>query len=230
MDDDSFRGSSGPLFLDASMTRSAALPPVTFEHPDPAGKCPGTPQAAPGRREGQGVALFFTGLSGAGKSTLARHVVAAIETRWRRPVTLLDGDAVREHLSSELGFSREHRDLNIRRIAFVAAEVVRHGGIAVCAAIAPYREARHEARRMIAPHGRFIEVYLATPLAVCEARDPKGLYARARAGVIPCFTGVSDPYEAPERPQIVLDTEALSAPDCCARLLDYLENRGEARG
>ena len=152
-----------------------------------------------------GVAVFLTGLSGAGKSTIADALVDALSAEGR-PVTLLDGDAVRTHLSSELSFSREHRDLNIRRIGWVAGEIVRHGGTAVVAAIAPYEAAREEARKLVEQHGRFVLVHLATPLEVCEQRDVKGLYARARAGDIPGFTGVSDPYEPPQRAEVVLDT------------------------
>jgi adenylyl-sulfate kinase len=152
-----------------------------------------------------GVTVFLTGLSGAGKSTIADALVAGLEAEGR-PVTVLDGDVVRTHLSSELSFSKEHRDLNIRRIGWVAGEVVKHGGTAVVAAIAPYEEAREQARKLVEEHGRFVLVHLATPLEVCEQRDVKGLYARARAGEIPEFTGVSDPYEPPVSPELVIDT------------------------
>jgi adenylyl-sulfate kinase len=152
-----------------------------------------------------GVTVFLTGLSGAGKSTIADALVASLEADGR-PVTVLDGDVVRTHLSSELSFSREHRDLNIRRIGFVAGEVVKHGGTVVVAAIAPYEAAREEARTLVEKHGRFVLVHLATPLEVCEARDVKGLYAKARAGEIPEFTGVSDPYEPPARAEVTIDT------------------------
>jgi adenylyl-sulfate kinase len=152
-----------------------------------------------------GVTVFLTGLSGAGKSTVADALVAGLESEGR-PVTVLDGDVVRTHLSSELSFSREHRDLNIRRIGFVAGEVVKHGGTVVVAAIAPYEAAREEARRLVEKHGRFVLVHLATPLEVCEARDVKGLYAKARTGEIPEFTGVSDPYEPPARAEVTIDT------------------------
>ena len=152
-----------------------------------------------------GVTVFLTGLSGAGKSTIADALVAGLEADGR-PVTVLDGDVVRTHLSSELSFSREHRDLNIRRIGFVAGEVVKHGGTVVVAAIAPYEAAREEARTLVEKHGRFVLVHLATPLEVCEARDVKGLYAKARAGEIPEFTGVSDPYEPPARAEVTIDT------------------------
>jgi adenylyl-sulfate kinase len=153
----------------------------------------------------EGVTVFLTGLSGAGKSTIADALVADLE-REGVPVTVLDGDVVRTHLSSELSFSREHRDLNIRRIGFVAGEVVRHGGTVVVAAIAPYEEAREEARQLVEKHGRFLLVHVSTPLEVVEQRDVKGLYAKARAGEIPQFTGISDPYEVPGHPELTIDT------------------------
>src|SRR3954465_8373502 len=152
----------------------------------------------------QGVTVFLTGLSGAGKSTIADALVADLE-RDGVPVTVLDGDVVRTHLSSELTFSREHRDLNIRRIGFVAGEVVKHGGTAVGAAIAPFGQAREEARQLVEKHGRFLLVHVATPLEVAEQRDVKGLYAKARAGEIPQFTGVSDPYGVPANPELPID-------------------------
>src|SRR5215203_3117538 len=142
--------------------------------------------------QGSGVTVFLTGLSGAGKSTIADALVAGLEADGR-PVTVLDGDVVRTHLSSELTFSREHRDLNIRRIGFVAGEVVKHGGTVVVAAIAPYESAREEARKLVEEHGRFLLVHVSTPLEVVEQRDVKGLYAKARAGEIPQFTGITDP-------------------------------------
>ena len=152
-----------------------------------------------------GVTVFLTGLSGAGKSTVADALAANLEAEGR-PVTVLDGDVVRTHLSSELSFSREHRDLNIRRIGWVAGEVVKHGGTVVVAAIAPYEAAREEARQLVEKHGRFVLVHLATPLEVCEARDVKGLYAKARAGEIAQFTGISDPYEVPGDAELTIDT------------------------
>src|SRR3954468_12207194 len=152
-----------------------------------------------------GVTVFLTGLSGAGKSTVADALVARLEGEGR-PVTVLDGDVVRTHLSSELTFSREHRDLNIRRIGFVASEVVKHGGTGVAAALAPAGQAREEARALVEKHGRFLLVHVATPLEVAEQRDVKGLYAKARAGEIPHFTGVSDPYEVPGTPELTIDT------------------------
>ena len=152
-----------------------------------------------------GVTVFLTGLSGAGKSTIADALIAELEAEGR-PVTVLDGDVVRTHLSSELTFSKQDRDLNIRRIGFVAGEVVKHGGTVVVAAIAPYEAAREDARQLVEKHGRFVVVHVATPLEGCEARDVKGLYAKARAGEIPEFTGVSDPYEPPARAEVTIDT------------------------
>ena len=152
-------------------------------------------------RRRQGFTLLFTGLSGSGKSTIANVLLVKLLERGGRPVTLLDGDLVRKNLSSELGFSREHRDINIRRIGYVASEITRNGGIAICAPIAPYDAARKQVRAMIEPLGGFRMVHVATALAVCEARDRKGLYAKARAGVIRQFTGISDPYEAPATPR-----------------------------
>ena len=154
----------------------------------------------------RGVIVFFTGLPGAGKSTLARALHERLTALGRR-VTLLDGDDVRTLLSSELGYSRAHRDLNVLRIGYVAAEIARHGGVAICAQIAPYAAARAAARRRGAAAGHFLLVYVATPVEVCERRDPKGHYAKARAGVLPEFTGVSDPYEAPLDADLVIDTQ-----------------------
>ena len=144
----------------------------------------------------------------------------------RRTVTLLDGDLVRQHLSSELGFSREHRALNVRRIAFVAAEIARHGGLAICAPIAPYASIRAEARGLGEAAGAFLLVYVATPLEVCEARDPKGLYKRARAGTLAEFTGVSDPYEAPDDADVTIDTSRVSVAQAVDTLMGLLEARG----
>ena len=162
-----------------------------------------------------GVTVFLTGLSGAGKSTIADALVAQLEAEGR-PVTVLDGDVVRTQLSSELDFSKEHRDLNIRRIGWVAGEVVKHGGTVVVAAIAPYEAAREEARALVEQHGRFVLVHLATPLEVCEQRDVKGLYAKARAGEIREFTGISDPYEPPLRAEVVVDTSVTSLEESVA--------------
>lgn len=164
-----------------------------------------------------GVTVFLTGLSGAGKSTIADALVADLEGEGR-PVTVLDGDVVRTHLSSELTFAKEHRDLNIRRIGWVAGEVVKHGGTVVVAAIAPYEEAREQARKLVEEHGRFVLVHLSTPIEVCEERDVKGLYAKARAGELPGFTGVSDPYEPPIAPELVIDTSVTPLAESVARI------------
>nr|VFJ55216.1 MAG: sulfate adenylyltransferase [Candidatus Kentron sp. FW] len=161
-------------------------------------------------RSRQGITLFFTGLSGSGKSTLAKILYGKFIEQGNRSVTLLDGDIVRRNLSSELGFSKAHRDLNIRRIGFVAAEITKNRGVAICAPIAPYAETRNAVRSLIEEHGAFIEIHVSTSLAVCEARDRKGLYAKARKGIIPEFTGISDPYEVPENPEIRIDTADLS--------------------
>ena len=169
-----------------------------------------------------GVTVFLTGLSGAGKSTVADALVAELE-RDGHTVTVLDGDVVRTHLSSELTFSREHRDLNIRRVGWVAGEVVRHGGTVVVAAIAPYESARQEARQLVEKHGRFVLVHLATPLEVCEQRDVKGLYAKARAGQIREFTGVSDPYEPPASAEVVIDTSVTPVVESVARIRAAME-------
>jgi sulfate adenylyltransferase len=154
----------------------------------------------------RGLVIFFTGLPGAGKSTLAQALATRLGQAGRS-VTLLDGDEVRRLLSSELGYSRAHRDLNVMRIGYVATEVARHGGVAICAQIAPYAAARAEVRRRASAAGRFLLVYVSTPLEVCERRDPKHHYARARAGLLPGFTGVSDPYEAPHDAEMVIDTQ-----------------------
>jgi adenylyl-sulfate kinase len=166
-----------------------------------------------------GVCFFLTGLSGAGKSTIAIALADAIKDRLGRPVTLLDGDVVRTHLSKELGFSRADRDTNIERIAFVASEVVKHGGIVISAAIAPYEAARIAARQRIEANGRFVLVHLSTPLAVCETRDVKGLYAKARRGEIEMFTGVTDAYELPTRAELTIDTSTTSIDGAVATLL-----------
>jgi sulfate adenylyltransferase len=177
-------------------------------------------------RARQGVTVFFTGLSGAGKSTIANVLRVRLLELGGRPVTLLDGDLVRKYLSSELGFSKEHRDTNIRRIGFVAAEITKCGGAAICAPIAPYRDTRLEVRNLIEPLGGFLLVHLATPLEVCEQRDRKGLYAKARAGVIPVFTGISDPYEAPEDAEITIDTTRVTAEAAADSIVRELVSRG----
>jgi len=174
-----------------------------------------------------GVAVLLTGLSGAGKSTITDALVAELEAEGT-PVTVLDGDVVRTHLSSELGFSRADRDLNIRRIGWVAGEVVKHGGTAVIAAIAPFEEARQGARALVEAHGRFVLVHLSTPLEVCEARDVKGLYAKARAGEIPTFTGVSDPYEVPVRAELRIDTSVVPLADAVAQVRAAMAGVGDS--
>ncbi len=180
-------------------------------------------------RHRQGFTIFFTGLSGSGKSTIANALMVKLLEDGRRPVTLLDGDVVRKHLSSELTFSKEHRDLNIQRIGYVASEITKNRGIAICAPIAPYAHTRRQVREMIEPLGGFFEVHVATPLEVCEERDRKGLYAKARAGIIKGFTGIDDPYEVPENAEIVIDTTELS-PDLAAhRILITLEKHGFLR-
>ncbi len=176
-----------------------------------------------------GFTVFFTGLSGAGKSTLAQALVSLMLERSCRPVTVLDGDEVRKHLSRGLGFSREDREANITRIGWVAGEIVRHGGIAVCAPIAPYAGSRAQARAMSEAHGGFCEVHVATPLDVCEARDRKGLYAAARRGEIRQFTGISDPYEVPENPDLRIDASRGDPREHALRVIEWLEARGWLR-
>lgn len=177
-------------------------------------------------RAKQGFTVFFTGLSGAGKSTIANALMIRLLEMGDRPVTLLDGDIVRKHLSSELGFSREHRDINVRRIGYVASEITKNGGVAICAPIAPYAITRQQVRDMIQPLGGFIEVHVATPLDVCEERDRKGLYAMARRGEIKEFTGISDPYEVPEEAELTLNTAELSPEQSVQEILLKLENMG----
>jgi sulfate adenylyltransferase len=177
-------------------------------------------------RSRQGFTVFFTGLSGAGKSTIAKALLAKLLERGGRTVTLLDGDVVRQHLSTELGFSRDDRDLNIRRIGFVAAEITKHRGIALCAPIAPYDRTRREVRQMVEGVGGFVLVHVATPLEVCEQRDRKGLYAKARAGLLPQFTGVSHPYEEPRDAEIVIDTQNEPPEEAVRQILEYLYERG----
>ena len=174
----------------------------------------------------QGITLFFTGLSGSGKSTLAKIMYGKFIEEGRRPVTLLDGDIVRHHLSSELGFSKPHRDLNVRRIGFVASEITKNGGVAICAPIAPYAGTRRDVREMVEAHGAMIEIHVSTPIEVCEARDRKGLYARARRGIIPEFTGVSDPYEAPVNPELDIDTSNLTPMQAAQEIYLYLLAKG----
>ena len=177
-------------------------------------------------RSRQGFTVFFSGLPSSGKSTLANVLLVKLLEIGGRPVTLLDGDIVRQNLSSELGFSREHRNLNIARIGFVASEITKNGGIALCAPIAPYDAVRKQVRAMIEPGGGFLLVHVATPLEVCETRDRKGLYAKARAGIVKEFTGISDPYEEPEDAGMVVDTTERSPEECVQAILLHLEKEG----
>ena len=177
----------------------------------------------------QGFTVFFTGLSGSGKSTIANALMVKLMELGGRQVTLLDGDVVRKNLSSELGFSKEHRDLNILRIGYVASEITKNGGIALCAPIAPYTSTRRSVRDLIDTVGGFIEIHVATPIEICETRDRKGLYAKARAGLIKGFTGIDDPYEEPANPEMRIDTSDLT-PDLAAhRILINLERLGFIR-
>ena len=178
-------------------------------------------------RHRQGVCIWFTGLSGAGKSTTAEILTELLLERGRQ-VTVLDGDVVRTHLSKGLGFSKEDRDTNIRRIGFVASEIVRHGGLAVCAAVSPYRVTRNDVRNMVGSD-RFVEVFVDTPLSVCEERDTKGIYAQARRGEVKNFTGIDDPYEAPEQAEIVIDTVASTVEQNARLIMSYLTKRGFIR-
>ena len=177
-------------------------------------------------RSRQGFTVFFTGLSGSGKSTIANALLVKLMELGGRPVTLLDGDVVRKHLSSELGFSKEHRDINIKRIGYVASEITKNGGIAICAPIAPYAATRRAVRDMIEDHGAFIEVHVATSVEECERRDRKGLYALARAGKIAEFTGISDPYEVPEAPELRIQTEGYDVDYAAQQVLLKLEQMG----
>jgi adenylylsulfate kinase len=172
--------------------------------------------------EHQGFTLWFTGLSGSGKTTITTHLVKELRNRGV-PLEVLDGDIVRENLSKGLGFSKEDRDTNIRRIAFVANLLSRNGVPVITAAISPYREIRNEARELM--DGRFVEVYAKAPLEVCEERDVKGLYAKARSGEIKEFTGISDPYEPPENPEIIVETDKQSPEASAKQILAYLEER-----
>jgi sulfate adenylyltransferase len=186
-------------------------------------------RARPPRAE-RGLVVFFTGLSGSGKSTIARGLAEALNERGDRTVSLLDGDHVRQLLSAGLSFSRADRDLNIARIGYVATEVARHGGIAICAPIAPYAQARAAARQMVSEVGDFLLVYVSTPVDVCAARDRKGLYAKARAGLITGFTGVSDPYEEPRDADLVLDTSAMTRTEAVDAVLKLLTTGGWLAG
>ena len=181
-------------------------------------------------RHAQGLTIFFTGLSGSGKSTIANVLLVKLLEMGGRPVTLLDGDLVRKNLSSELGFSKEHRDLNIKRIGYVASEITKNGGVAICAPIAPYDAVRKDVRSMIEPLGGFMLVHVSTSVEVCEQRDRKGLYAKARAGIIKEFTGISDPYEAPADADIVIDTGELTAEEAAQQIVLHCEKEGYVAG
>ena len=177
-------------------------------------------------RTKQGFTVFFTGLSGSGKSSIANALRDHLLQDGRRPVTLLDGDEIRHHLSSELGFSKEHRDLNIHRIGYVSSLITRSRGVSIVSAIAPYRDARRRARELVEREGSFIEVFVSTPLNVCEDRDRKGLYRKVRQGLLKGFTGIDDPYEAPEKPEVTIDTSHQSVLQCVHQLILYLESEG----
>ncbi|OLN27975.1 Sulfate adenylyltransferase [Desulfovibrio sp. DV] len=223
---DSLSGASAaPALTPAELTRRLEFEldiPAWYLRPDMVAQLRKTTPP----RSRQGLALFMTGLSGAGKSTLAKHLYVLFMELGTRPVTLLDGDIVRRHLSSELTFTREHRELNIARIGFVASEIAKNGGIAICAPIAPYAAGRSVARKLVSPHGAFIEIHVATPLAVCEQRDRKGLYAKARAGLVKGVTGIDDPYEEPQTPEIRIDTSLLGPSEAAQDVLLYLEGQG----
>lgn len=180
-------------------------------------------------RSKQGFTVFLTGLSGSGKSTIAKVLMVRFMEMRDRPVTLLDGDIVRKNLSSELTFSKEHRNLNVTRIGFVASEITKNGGIALCAPIAPYEESRLENRRLISRYGGYIEVHIATPLEVCEQRDRKGLYEKARAGLVKGVTGISDPYIPPSNPEVVIDTSKMTPAEAVQEIFLYLEEQGYVR-
>ncbi len=181
-------------------------------------------------RAQQGFTVFFTGFSGSGKSTIANALMVKLMEMGGRPVTLLDGDIVRKNLSSELGFSKEHRDLNIRRIGYVASEITKNGGIAICAPIAPYKTTRRAVREDIEQFGAFVEVHVATSIEECERRDRKGLYKLAREGKIKEFTGISDPYDVPEKPELRLETESAEVDHCAHQVLLKLEQMGLVAG
>jgi sulfate adenylyltransferase len=182
------------------------------------------------QRSKQGFTVLFTGFSGSGKSTIANALMVKLMEMGGRPVTLLDGDLVRKNLSSELGFSKEHRDLNIRRIGYVASEITKNGGIAICAPIAPYSNTRNAIRKEIEHFGAFIEIHVATSIEECERRDRKGLYKLAREGKIKEFTGISDPYDIPKNPEIRLETENVDVDNCAHQILLKLESMGLING
>ena len=177
-------------------------------------------------KEEQGFTLFFTGLSGSGKSTIANGVLVKLLEHGNRKVTLLDGDIVRTHLSSELGFSKEHREINVKRIGYVASEITKNGGIALCAPIAPFKASRNSNRKIISQYGNYIQIFVSTPLSECERRDVKGLYAKARAGTLTGFTGIDDPYEQPENCELNIDTTNISPEEAVQEVMLYLEKEG----
>lgn len=177
-------------------------------------------------RSQQGFTVFFSGLPCSGKSTLARALIARLQELTRRRITLMDGDIVRLNLSSELGFSKEHRDINIRRIGFVASEITKHGGVCVCAPIAPYNKTRRDIREAIEEHGGFVLVHVSTPVEICESRDRKGMYAKARQGILKEFTGVSDPYEEPTDAELKIDTSDKSPTEEVELVVSYLREVG----
>ena len=214
---------SGTQVRDEYLAKGKALP-AWFTRPETAAILA---EMSPPQHE-QGFCIWFTGLSGAGKSVTAEALTSLLLERGRQ-VTVLDGDVVRTHLSKGLGFSREDRDTNIHRIGFVAAEIARHGGAVVCAAVSPYRAARNRCRTMVGPD-RFVEVFVDTPLEVCEGRDIKGLYAKARRGEVKGFTGIDDPYEPPHNPELVLDTVKQGVEENARRILGQLVERGFVRG
>jgi sulfate adenylyltransferase len=173
-------------------------------------------------RSKQGFTLFFTGLSGSGKSTIAKALTIKLMELQERPITILDGDVIRTHLSSELGFSKEHRSINVKRVGYVASEITKNRGVAICAMIAPYEQDRRYARDLVSAVGNFIEIYVSTPLEACESRDTKGLYNLAREGKITGFTGINDPYEEPWNPEIAIDTTQYTVAESVELILDYL--------
>jgi sulfate adenylyltransferase len=216
------RAALSPAEIDDLLDRGFGLP----EWHTPPAVARELARARPPRRR-RVLVVFFTGLSGAGKSTIARGVAAALRERGDRTVTLLDGDVVRRELSAGLGFSRVDRDRNIRRVGWVAAEIARHHGVAICCPIAPYAQARAQARRSARGAGAgFVLVWVSTPLAVCEQRDRKGLYARARSGAMPGMTGVDDPYEEPTDAELVLDTSEMPVPEAVRAVLAHLTDDG----
>jgi sulfate adenylyltransferase len=180
---------------------------------------------AASKEKRKGAVLFFTGLSGAGKSTIAHTLYHKLLQSYDRSMTILDGDVIRQHLSKGLGFSREDRDINVERIGFVAAEIAKHGGLALCAVIAPYKKVREKNRRLVSKEGTYIEIFVNTPQEICEERDPKGLYKKARAGLLPHFTGVDDPYEIPENPEMTIDASAASPEDAAEEIIQFLASK-----